>query len=34
MKNAFLGDIVELKNLSSGKIFTGEVVSEGRVVVR
>ncbi len=34
MRNAFLGDIVELRNLSSGRIFTGEVVGEGRVVVR
>ena len=34
MRNASVGEIVELKNLSSGRIFSGEVIGEGRVVVR
>ena len=34
MRSGSLGDIVELKNLSSGRIFSGEVIGRGRVMVR
>ncbi len=34
MASGAVGDTVELRNLSSGRIFTGEVIGEGRVLVR
>ena len=34
MRSGSLGDIIELKNLSSGRIFSGEVIGRGRVMVR
>ncbi len=34
MSNGCKGDVVELRNLSSGRVFAGEVIAEGRVLVR